>query len=112
MHNVLQPQETAEDELLREEIEKAISSSKLGNSAGIDNIPVEIIQAAGEPTIDMLHQIYDKLWQTGQWPKPWTKPSVISQKRELKTLPELSNPVSIISHSSKVMLKVILNRVS
>ena len=59
----------------------------------------------------MLLIICNKIWQTGGWPTPWTQSLII-------TLPKKSNlqlcqnylTISLISHPSKVMLKILLNR--
>ena len=61
--------------------------------------------------IDVLTEICNRIWRTGEWPTPWTQSLII-------TLPKKGNlqlcrnyrTISLISHSSKVMLKVILNR--
>ena len=84
---------------------------KKGNSAGVDNIPAELVQAGGDNVITALTIICDKIWQTGEWLTPWTQSLVI-------TLPKKGNlqqrqnyrTISLISHPSKVMLKIILNR--
>ena len=97
--------------ILWEEVEAAVKSLKPGKSAGVDNIPVELLQAGGETMIDVLLNIYNKIWQTGEWPMPWTQSLVI-------TLPKKGNllqcqnycTISSISHASKVMLKILLNR--
>ena len=99
--------------ILREEVEIAVASLKKGESAGVDNIPAELVQAGGETMIDVLTEICNRIWRTGEWPTPWTQ-SLIS------TLPKKGNlqlcqnyrTISLISHSSKVMLKVILNRLN
>ena len=90
------------------------SGSKIteeGKSAGVDNIPSELIQGGGEAMIDMLLIICNKIWQTGEWPTPWTQSLII-------TLPKKGNlqlfqnyrTMSLISHPSKVMLRILLNR--
>ena len=56
--------------ILREEAEAAVESLKKGKSAGVDNIPSELVQAGGETMIDMLLIICNKIWQTGEWPTP------------------------------------------
>ena len=61
--------------------------------------------------IYVLTEICNRIWRTGEWPNPWTQSLII-------TLPKMGNlqlcqnykTISLISHSSKVMLKVILNR--
>ena len=63
--------------------------------------------------IDVLLNICNKIWQTGEWPTPWTQSLVI-------TLPKKGNllqcqnyrTISLISHASKVMLKILLNRLT
>ena len=66
------PQTTEEDDcpILREEVEAAVKSLKKGKSAGIDNIPAELVQAGGEALITTLTTICNKIWQTGEWPPP------------------------------------------
>ena len=61
--------------------------------------------------IDVLTEICNRIWRTEEWPMPWTPSMII-------TLPKNGNvqlchnyrTISLICHSSKVMLKVILNR--
>ena len=50
----------------REEVETAVASLKKGKSAGVDNIPVELVQAGGETMIDVLTEICNKIWRTGE----------------------------------------------
>ena len=91
--------------ILREEVEIAVASLKKEKSAGVDNIPAELVQAGGEIMIYVLTEICNWIWRTGEWPTPWTQSLII-------TLPENGNlqlcqnyrTISLISHSSKVML--------
>ena len=61
--------------------------------------------------IDISTEICNRIWRTGEWPTPWTQSLII-------TLPKKGNLqlcrnyriISLFTHSSKVMLKVILNR--
>ena len=52
-----------------------------------------------------------RIWQTGEWPTPWTQSLVITHPKK-GNLQQCQNyrTISLISHPSKVMLKVILNR--
>ena len=92
-------------------MEAAVQLLKKGKSAGVDNIPAELVQADGENVISTLTTIFNKIWQTGERPTTWTQSLVI-------TLPKKGNlqqrqnyrTISLISHPSKVMLKIILNR--
>ncbi|WP_368857485.1 reverse transcriptase domain-containing protein, partial [Thiolapillus sp.] len=92
-------------------MEAAVQSLKKGKSAGVDNIPAELVQAGGEDVITALTTICNKIWQTGEWPTPWTQSLVITLPKK-GNLQQCQNyrTISLISHPSKVMLKIILNR--
>ena len=76
---------------------------KKGKSTGVDNIPAELVQAGGKDVITALATICNKIWQTEEWPTPWTQSLII-------TLPKKGNlqhcqnyrTISLISHPSKV----------
>ena len=96
---------------LRREVEAAVKSLKKDESAEVDNIPLELVQAGGEAMINMLLIICNTIWQTGEWQTLWTQSLII-------TLPKKGNlqlcqnylTICLISHSSKVMLRILLNR--
>ena len=92
-------------------MEAAVQSLKKGKSAGVGNIPAELVQAGGEDVITALMTICNKIWQTGKWPTLWTQSLVITlpKKGNLQQCPNYQI-ISLISHQSKVMLKIILNR--
>ena len=68
---------------LWEEVEAAVKSPKNGKSAGVDNIPSELVQAGGEAMIDTLLIICNKIWQTGEWPTPWTQSLIITLPKKV-----------------------------
>ena len=106
-----QPPEEDLQPILREEVEIAVASLKKGKSAGVDNIPAELVQAGGETMIDLLTEICNRIWRTGEWSTPWTQSLIITlPKKGNLQLCQNYRTISLISHSSKVMLKVILNR--
>ena len=55
--------------------------------------------------------ICGKIWQSGEWPTPWTQSLVITLPKK-GNLQQCQNyqMISLISHPSKVMMKIILNR--
>ena len=63
--------------ILREEVEAAVKVLKMGKSAGVDNIPAELVQAGREAMIDILISICNKIWKTGEWPTTWNRSLVI-----------------------------------
>ena len=73
-----QPPEEDLQPILREEVEIAVASLKKGKSAGVDNIPAELVQAGGDTMIDVLTAICNRVWRTGEWPTPWTQSLIIT----------------------------------
>ena len=69
--------------ILQEEVEAAVKSLKKGKSPGIDNIPGELVQAGGDAVISALHKICNKIWQTGEWPIPWTQSLIITLPKKI-----------------------------
>ena len=80
------PHTDTEDDhpILRKEMEAAVQSPKKGKSAGVDNIPLELVQAGGEDVISALTTICNEIWQAGKCPTPWTQSLVT-------TLPKKDN---------------------
>ena len=99
--------------ILKEEVESAIRALKDGKAAGVDNIPAELIKNGGESVIELLTKICNKTWQTGEWPTQWTQSLIITlPKKGNLQLCQNYRTISLISHASKVMLKIILNRLN
>jgi len=96
--------------ILREEIVAPVRSLKNGKAAGADNIPAELIKYGGTAVIDILTKVCNKICLTGEWPTPWTRSLIITLPK--KGLQKCQNyrTISLISHASKVTLKVILSR--
>ena len=88
-----------------------MTTSQQNLSAGVDNIPTELVQAGGEDVITALTTLCKKIWQTGEWPTPRTQSLVITLPKK-GNLQQCQNyrSISLIIHPSKVMLKIILNR--
>ena len=80
-------------------------------SAGVDNIQAELVQADGEDVITALTTICNRIWQTGDWPTPWTQSLAITLPKK-GNLQQCQNyrTIRLISYPSKVMLKILLNR--
>ena len=61
LRTVPQPPEEDLQAICREEVEIAVASLKRGKSAGVDNIPAELVQAGGETMIDVLTEICNRV---------------------------------------------------
>ena len=100
-----------EPDILECEVKWALGSITTNKASGGNGIPVELLQILKDDTVKVLHSICQQIWKTQQWPQHW-KRSVfipISKKGNAK---ECSNyrTIALISHTSKVMLKILQAR--
>ena len=77
-----------------------------------DNIQAEMIKASGEEGIDVYHKLRTKIWEKGKWPSDWKRAIFIPlPKKEDLQLCSNYRTISLISHASKILLKVIMKRI-
>lgn len=97
---------------LLSEIEKAMNSINTEKAPGSDGVPVELLQYGGTRTVAAMHRICEGIWETGEWPDDWVE-SVFVPIPKKGDLGKCGNyrTISLVSHASKVLLKVILNRI-
>ena len=74
-------------------------------------IPVELFQMLKDDAVKVLHSICQQIWKTQQWPQDW-KRSVFITIPKKGNAQECSNycTIALISHASKVMLKILQTR--
>ena len=100
-----------ESDILECKVKWALGSITMNKVSAGDGIPVELFQILNDDAVKELHSICQQIWKTQQWPQDW-KRSVfipISKKGNAK---ECSNyhTIALISHTSKVMLKILQAR--
>jgi len=93
-----------EPDILESEVKWALESITTNKASGGDGIPVELKDDA----VKVLHSICQQIWKTKQWPQDW-KRSVFIPIPKKGNAKECSNyhTIALISHASKVMLKVL-----
>ena len=89
------------------EVKWAFESITINKDSGGDGIPVELFQILKDDAVKVLHSICQQIWNTQQWPQDW-KRSVFTPIPKKGNAKECSNccTVALISHSSRVMLKI------
>ena len=89
----------------------ALRSSTTNKASGGDGIPVELFQILKDNVVKVLHSICQQIWKTQQWPQDW-KMSVFIPIPKKDNAKECSNYciIALISHASKVMLKILQAR--
>ena len=83
----------------------------MNKASGGDGIPVELFPIIKDDAVKVLHSIYQQIWKTQQWPQDW-KRSVFIPITKAGNAKECSNysTITLISHASKVMLKILQAR--
>ena len=97
-----------EPDILECEVKWALESITMSKASGGDEIPVELFQILKDDAVEVLHSICQQIWKTQQWPQDW-KRSVfipIPKKGNVKE-PSHYHTIALISHASKVMLKIL-----
>ena len=79
----------------------------MNEASGGDGIQVELFQILKDDAVKVLHSICQQIWRTQQSPWDW-KGSVFIPTPKKGNAKECSNccTVALISHSSRVMLKI------
>ena len=97
-----------EPDILECEVNWALGSITRNKASAGDGIPVELFQILKDDAVKVLHSIYQQIWNTQQWLQDW-KRSVFIPVPKKGNAKECSNycTVALISHASKVMLKIL-----
>ena len=83
----------------------------MNKTSGDDGIPVELFQILKDDAVKVMYSICQQIWKTQQGPQDW-KTSVFIPIPKRDNFKECSNchTIALISHASKVMLKILQAR--
>ena len=86
----------------------ALGNITTNKASGGDGIPVELFQILKDDAVKVLHSICQQIWETQHWSQDW-KRSVFNPIPKKGNAKECSNycTIALISHASKVMLKIL-----
>ena len=100
-----------EPDILECEVKWALESITMNKTSGGYEIPAELFQVLEGGAIKVLHSICQQTWKTQQWPQDW-KRSVFIPFPKKGNAKQCSNycTIALISHASKVMLKILQAR--
>ena len=97
-----------EPDILECKVKWTLGSITTNKASGGDGIPVELFQILKDDAVKVMHSICQHIWKTQQWPQDW-KRSVfipIPKKGNGKECSDY-HTIALISHTSKVMLKIL-----
>ena len=93
------------------EVKRALESITTNKASGGDGIPMELFQILKDDAVKVLHSICQHIWKPQQRPQDW-KRSVFIPIPKKGNVKECSNyrTIALISHTSKVILKILQAR--
>ena len=88
-----------------------LGSISMNKASGGDGIPTELFQILKDDAVKMLYSTSQQIWKTQQWPKDWKRSLIIPipKKGNTKECPNYCTVV-LISHASKIVLKILKTR--
>ena len=100
-----------EPNILECEVKWALGSITTNKVNGDDGLVAELLQILKDDAVKVLHSICQKIWKTQQWPQDWKRSGFIPILKKSKAK-ECSNycTTALISHASKIMLKILQAR--
>ena len=100
-----------EPDILECEVKRALESITTNKVSGGDGIPVELFQILKDDAVKVIHSICQQIWKTQQWSQDW-KRSVFITILKKSNHKECSNyrTIALISHASKIMLRILQAR--
>ncbi|GFO36273.1 endonuclease-reverse transcriptase [Plakobranchus ocellatus] len=97
--------------ILQEEVETAAERIKNGKATGSDNMPIEIITALDNLEIDRTTKLFNAIYDIGTIPKDLSKSLfVVLSKRPGAKECKLHRAISLMSHFTKILLRVLMHR--
>jgi len=100
-----------ERDILECKVKWALGSITMNKASGGDGISAELFQILKDDVVKVLHSICQHIWKTQQWPQDWKRSVSIPIPKKGNTK-EGSNyhTIALISHASKIMLKILQAR--
>ena len=100
-----------EPDILDCEVKWPLETITMSKASRSDGIPLELFQILKDDAVKVLHSICEDIWKIHQWPQDWKK-SVLIPIPKKGNAKECSNycTIALISHSNKVMLKILQAR--
>ena len=98
-------------DILECKVKWALGSITMNKASGGDGIPVELFQILKDDAVKVPHSVFQQIWKTQQWSQDWKKSVFIPipKKDHAKECSDY-HTMALISHASKVMLKILQAR--
>ena len=100
-----------EPDILESEVKWALGGITTNNDSGGDRIAAELFQILKDDAVKVLHLIRQQIWKAQQWPQDWKRSVFIPIPKKGNAKGSSSYyTIALISHASKIMLKILQDR--
>ena len=100
-----------EPDILECKVKWALGSITMNKASGGDGIPAELFQILKDDAVKVLHTYFaicQQIWKSQQWPQDWKRSVFIPVPKKGNAKEYLNyHKIALISHTSKVMLKIL-----
>ena len=103
--------EDLEPDLIESEIIDALQQMKKNKAVGVDGIPAEFWKALGNKATKEIVELCKSMYEEGKWGNDFTQVVMIPIPKTKATECEDHRTISLISHASKIMLKILTRRI-
>ena len=95
-------------DILECKVKWALRSTAVNKASGCDEISAELFKILKDDAIKVLHSLCQQIWKTQQWPQDWKRSILIAIPKKGSTKERANHQtIALISHASKVMLKIL-----
>ena len=100
-----------EPDILECEVKWVLENITMNKTSGGDRMSAELFQILKDNVVKVFHSIWQQIWKTMQWPQDWKRIFFIPILKKVN-VKECANhrTIALISHASKVMLKILQAR--
>ena len=96
-----------ESDILPREVKWALGSITTNKASGGDEIPIELFQILKDDAVKVLHSMCQQIWKTQQRSQDWKRSVFITTPKKGNAKECLNySTIALISHASKVVLKI------
>ena len=96
--------------IMESKVEEAIRKLPKNKAAGIDDLPAELLKTDNQKMTKIVCQLCNKVLESGEWPTDWLRTIFIPIPKIVGTIEYAEHRIiALISHSSKVLLRILLS---
>jgi len=93
-------------------VEKAIKEMRNRKATGDDDVPGDVLKILGEGGLKILTKLINTIYENGEWPKDFTEVTMTTLKKKTQdTKCSDHHTVSLISHTAKIITKILRRRI-